>query len=124
MDEDEEDWIEALNVARSRGKQPPKKKKTAAGELIEMVKFEGEMLTQEQNRRSSPRGGRWLGRCLNKMTNSCARRIVYWMYYKSFGMALEFIATASYVVVWNESKSTMCFVANAYLCTGTDDSFT
>ncbi|KAF1974540.1 hypothetical protein BU23DRAFT_531518 [Bimuria novae-zelandiae CBS 107.79] len=30
MDEDEEDWLEHLNVARSRGKAPPKKKRTAA----------------------------------------------------------------------------------------------
>lgn len=31
MDEDEEDWVEHLNIARSRGKGPPKKKRTAAG---------------------------------------------------------------------------------------------
>ncbi|KAL6704595.1 hypothetical protein ACN47E_008105 [Coniothyrium glycines] len=30
IDEDEEDWIEHLNVAKSRGKGPPKKKRTAA----------------------------------------------------------------------------------------------
>ncbi|KAF1948702.1 hypothetical protein CC80DRAFT_458727 [Byssothecium circinans] len=30
IDEKEEDWVEHLNVARSRGKENPKKKKTAA----------------------------------------------------------------------------------------------
>ncbi|KAF2253946.1 hypothetical protein BU26DRAFT_561208 [Trematosphaeria pertusa] len=30
IDEEEEDWIEHLNMARSRGKAPPKKKRTAA----------------------------------------------------------------------------------------------
>ncbi|KAJ4302771.1 hypothetical protein N0V90_001662 [Kalmusia sp. IMI 367209] len=30
IDEKEEDWLEHLNVARSRGKAPPKKKRTAA----------------------------------------------------------------------------------------------
>jgi len=33
MDEKEEDWLEHMTVARSRGKAPPKKKRTAAGEL-------------------------------------------------------------------------------------------
>jgi hypothetical protein len=31
MDEKEEDWLEHLTIARSRGKENPKKKKTAAG---------------------------------------------------------------------------------------------
>jgi hypothetical protein len=31
IDEDEEDWLEHLNVAKSRGKGAPKKKRTAAG---------------------------------------------------------------------------------------------
>jgi small subunit ribosomal protein S33 len=31
IDEEEEDWLEHLNVARSRGKGTPKKKRTAAG---------------------------------------------------------------------------------------------
>ncbi|KAF1915571.1 mitochondrial ribosomal subunit S27-domain-containing protein [Ampelomyces quisqualis] len=30
LDEDEEDWLEHLQVARSRGKATPKKKRTAA----------------------------------------------------------------------------------------------
>ncbi|KAH8724785.1 mitochondrial ribosomal subunit S27-domain-containing protein [Phaeosphaeriaceae sp. PMI808] len=30
LDEEEEDWLEHLNVARSRGKGTPKKKRTAA----------------------------------------------------------------------------------------------
>ncbi|CBY00929.1 hypothetical protein IAQ61_011833 [Plenodomus lingam] len=30
IDEDEEDWLEHLNVAKSRGKGAPKKKRTAA----------------------------------------------------------------------------------------------
>ncbi|KAK7190165.1 hypothetical protein DPSP01_008000 [Paraphaeosphaeria sporulosa] len=30
MDEQEEDWLEHLGVAKSRGKSPPKKKRTAA----------------------------------------------------------------------------------------------
>jgi hypothetical protein len=33
IDEDEEDWLEHHNVARSRGKGTPKKKRTAAGKL-------------------------------------------------------------------------------------------
>lgn len=31
IDEEEEDWLEHLNVAKSRGKGTPKKKRTAAG---------------------------------------------------------------------------------------------
>jgi small subunit ribosomal protein S33 len=31
IDEEEEDWLEHLNVAKSRGKGAPKKKRTAAG---------------------------------------------------------------------------------------------
>ena len=34
IDDAEEDWIEHLNVARSRGKVTPKKKRTAAGEIL------------------------------------------------------------------------------------------
>ena len=30
IDEDEEDWLEHSNLLRSRGKAPPKKKRTAA----------------------------------------------------------------------------------------------
>ncbi|KAJ4363338.1 hypothetical protein N0V95_001111 [Ascochyta clinopodiicola] len=30
LDDEEEDWLEHLNVARSRGKSTPKKKRTAA----------------------------------------------------------------------------------------------
>jgi hypothetical protein len=33
IDEEEDDWIEHMNIARSRGKVVPKKKRTAAGEL-------------------------------------------------------------------------------------------
>jgi hypothetical protein len=31
LDEKEEDWVEHLQIARSRGKENPKKKRTAAG---------------------------------------------------------------------------------------------
>ena len=34
IDEEEEDWVEHLNVATSRGKGTPKKKRTAAGRKI------------------------------------------------------------------------------------------
>ena len=34
LDDDEEDWLEHLNVARSRGKSVPKKKRTAAGKSL------------------------------------------------------------------------------------------
>ena len=34
IDEKEEDWVEHLNVADSRGKGNPKKKRTAAGKLF------------------------------------------------------------------------------------------
>jgi hypothetical protein len=34
IDEDEEDWLEHHNVARSRGKGTPKKKRTAAGKSM------------------------------------------------------------------------------------------
>jgi hypothetical protein len=33
MDEQEEDWLEHLNVMKSRGKGAPKKKRTAAGKI-------------------------------------------------------------------------------------------
>ena len=35
IDEKEEDWVEHLTIARSRGKPNPTKKKTAAGMLYE-----------------------------------------------------------------------------------------
>jgi small subunit ribosomal protein S33 len=34
LDDKEEDWLEHLGVAKSRGKSPPKKKRTAEGELM------------------------------------------------------------------------------------------
>jgi len=33
IDDEEEDWLEHLNVAKSRGKGAPKKKRTAAGKI-------------------------------------------------------------------------------------------
>jgi small subunit ribosomal protein S33 len=58
IDEEEEDWLEHLNVAKSRGKSAPKKKRTAAGEDNTC----GIGLAQDtdlvQNPRSSTRGSR------------------------------------------------------------------
>jgi hypothetical protein len=90
MDEDEEDWLEHLNVARSRGKAPPKKKRTAAGEwgnsreegALGMLRT---MLTVTQSRRSSIRGGR----CVKSWCRIMQRvgGFVHWLYHKASGMA-------------------------------------
>lgn len=41
----EEDWLEHLNVARSRGKAVPKKKRTAAGAFVGIGENQGHLLT-------------------------------------------------------------------------------
>lgn len=45
LDDDEEDWLEHLNVARSRGKATPKKKRTAAGTFTRIVDTHTWLLT-------------------------------------------------------------------------------
>lgn len=55
-DEAEEDWIEHLNVARSRGKAVPKKKRTAAGTFAGLWREIGMSADKLQNRRSTTRG--------------------------------------------------------------------
>lgn len=57
IDEAEEDWLEHLNVAKSRGKGAPKKKRTAAGRhpLIRLASIVADPL---QNPRNSTRGSR------------------------------------------------------------------
>lgn len=53
IDDDEEDWVEHLNVATSRGKGTPKKKRTAAGKLQHQItRLSG--INRGQNRKSSP----------------------------------------------------------------------
>lgn len=58
LDEEEEDWLEHLNVARSRGKSVPKKKRTAAGMFVEKHRTSVPGADMMQNRRSSTRGSR------------------------------------------------------------------
>lgn len=58
LDEDEEDWLEHLNVARSRGKAVPKKKRTAAGMFCGERRWLELDADIPQNRRSSTRGSR------------------------------------------------------------------
>lgn len=58
LDDDEEDWLEHLNVARSRGKVVPKKKRTAAGQFPGIVEALKAGADHVQNRRSSTRGSR------------------------------------------------------------------
>ena len=38
LDDKEEDWLEHLGVAKSRGKSPPKKKRTAEGECVRLTR--------------------------------------------------------------------------------------
>jgi hypothetical protein len=56
MDEQEEDWLEHLNVMKSRGKGAPKKKRTAAGEMYPNLSASGRFTDFLQNRRNSTRG--------------------------------------------------------------------
>ena len=56
LDDDEEDWLEHLNVARSRGKSVPKKKRTAAGKSLSGHSDSKSGADYMQNRRSSIRG--------------------------------------------------------------------
>jgi hypothetical protein len=56
LDDDEEDWLEHLNVARSRGKSVPKKKRTAAGKSLSGYLDSKSGADYMQNRRSSTRG--------------------------------------------------------------------
>ena len=56
LDDDEEDWLEHLNVARSRGKSVPKKKRTAAGKSLSGYSDSKSGADYMQNRRSSTRG--------------------------------------------------------------------
>ena len=91
LDDKEEDWLEHLNVARSRGKAPPKKKRTAAGELFWIIGLLwGRVLTEMQNRRSSRRRGRWGDEgWMDRVRNEDGKRRggrkaggVYWVYSK------------------------------------------
>jgi hypothetical protein len=56
LDDDEEDWLEHLNVARSRGKSVPKKKRTAAGKSSPCCSHSSSAANHIQSRRSSTRG--------------------------------------------------------------------
>lgn len=58
LDDAEEDWLEHLNVARSRGKAVPKKKRTAAGTFARIAENHRRLLTKLQNRRSTTRGSK------------------------------------------------------------------
>lgn len=58
LDDKEEDWLEHLNVARSRGKATPKKKRTAAGRFIRGSRGSNLGADISQNQRSSTRGSR------------------------------------------------------------------
>lgn len=58
LDDDEEDWLEHLNVARSRGKTTPKKKRTAAGQSCRNFRAPELSTDYPQNRRSSTRGSK------------------------------------------------------------------
>lgn len=80
MDEKEEDWLEHLNVARSRGKAPPKKKRTAAGEYG--LSHGGIPLTFLQNRRSFLRSGNHKGHRRVRHC-PCNKRCVYQLYYRA-----------------------------------------
>ena len=56
IDEKEEDWVEHLTIARSRGKENPKKKRTAAGmDIIREYLQKKQNTDSWQNRRSSAR---------------------------------------------------------------------
>jgi hypothetical protein len=116
MDEQEEDWLEHLNVARSRGKAPPKKKRTAAGEWGKSIE-EGApgglrtMLTVTQNRRSSIRGGKRLRtwcRTIRKLGG-----IVHWPYRKASGMAFGVTARVElYIMAKMSIKNTVSGISS------------
>jgi small subunit ribosomal protein S33 len=57
-DDAEEDWLEHLNVARSRGKAVPKKKRTAAGAFAGFSGEPGAIADNLQSRRSTTRGSK------------------------------------------------------------------
>jgi hypothetical protein len=74
MDEQEEDWLEHLNVMKSRGKGAPKKKRTAAGKIYpDLVDIAGRFTDFLQNRRNSTRGDdeRLWSRRLEMSGNAC-----------------------------------------------------
>lgn len=86
LDEEEEDWLEHLNVARSRGKSVPKKKRTAAGMFVEKHRTFVSGADMLQNRRSSTRGSRrrtprdipYRRYCIPTVQESIGRRFI-WM---------------------------------------------
>ena len=85
LDEEEEDWLEHLNVARSRGKSVPKKKRTAAGKSLPGYTDSQPGADHMQNRRSSTRGNKWtyatrhlvLGHCKSIVQASIKRRFIW-----------------------------------------------
>lgn len=85
LDEDEEDWIEHLNVARSRGKAVPKKKRTAAGTLAderlesrgwELTHHRIEEVQQEEVDGHTPHDTHHGRRCIAIVHQSIGRRSI------------------------------------------------
>jgi small subunit ribosomal protein S33 len=89
IDEEEEDWLEHLNVAKSRGKGAPKKKRTAAGTHLwgRLKKIGRAILTVAQNRRSSTRRDNCIDAAKTRFL--WLESIVYQVYYIGTTTALR-----------------------------------
>lgn len=101
LDDDEEDWLEHLNVARSRGKSVPKKKRTAAGKSLSGYSDSKSGADYMQNRRSSTRGDKRpyatrypvVGHCISIVQASIGRRFIWMAKRKSYTGLYTSIAT-------------------------------
>ena len=92
LDDEEEDWLEHLNVARSRGKATPKKKRTAAGRFMEEYRNSDRVVDNLQSRRSSTRGSKRM-----HATRYLSRRdTVHLLYKKASGSVLSTMANTGF----------------------------
>lgn len=92
LDDEEEDWLEHLNVARSRGKATPKKKRTAAGTFMQKHRKPDGIVDNLQSRRSSTRGSK-----RTHATRYSARRdTVHLLYQKASGGVLSTMANTGF----------------------------
>jgi hypothetical protein len=91
MDEQEEDWLEHLNVMKSRGKGAPKKKRTAAGKIYPgwsailnaiLISCRIEEIQQEAVMRVCG-GGEW--RCLATLGSTVVYHVYHIAFQKVFG---------------------------------------
>lgn len=96
LDDKEEDWLEHLNVARSRGKTTPKKKRTAAGTSGAGRKWLELSADISQNRRNSTRGSR---RSHHEI--SVTKDTVHILYKGAWNGVLSGVASAEFIQIPN-----------------------